>query len=39
MIKYLDIPAEEFVKTYGKTSKAMTAGIIAYLKLSYPERE
>lgn len=38
MIKYLDIDTEEFIKLYGKTNKAMTASIISYLKLVYPEK-
>lgn len=39
MTMVLGIDANQFVNLYGgKNSKAMTAAIVAYLQLNYPEK-
>lgn len=38
MIKYLGLPIDQFIQQHGKTSKAMTAAVVAYLQALYPER-
>lgn len=36
MVTLLGIDIQNFVTLYGKTSKAMTAGVLTYLKITYP---
>lgn len=38
MVEVLGIEVDEFVNKWGKSGKAMTAAVIAYLQLEYPEK-